>query len=643
MKEKIIMILPNSSLAEKSKIVLDKLNVSIPIYDKSLESALELVNQKIESGLKVIISRGGTARLLKKNLNIPVIEIKYNFFDFANAISKAFEMSNHAVVIGFTDAILLANKVCHYTCSIDNEVTTKLVTSEKEIASIIEHYMKIGNFVYIGGSPLVSIATRLGQPSVLIEADEDSIIDAVNDGLYELRIDTERNEKLETIHSILESASSGIFGIDTDGYITIINNIAKGYFNIPAKYQPSKLNINELIPHSNIMDIVKSGDVINGKIIHLGQRLLALNLSPIIIDEAVKGAVGIIQESEKIHDMDHQIRKKLINTGHLSKNTFDDIIGDSPIMKACKQKGIRFAKVDSNVLILGKTGTGKEIFAQSMHNSSKRRLKPFVAINCAALPETLLESELFGYVKGAFTGARNEGKAGIFELAHTGTIFLDEISEIPSRVQAKLLRVIQEKEISRIGDSKTIPIDVRIIAASNKDLLQEVEEGIFREDLYYRLCVLVLELPTLSERIEDIPSLARYFVEKLSGDFSKYNLKISSSATNLLCKMEFKGNVRHLANIIERAVVLCDSNLIDKNVIMEAINMRKPAYQTKACLEHQAARPVKNQLLSDFESDLIIKTLKESNGNKTLAARKLGISYSTLWRKLKNLEKTRIF
>lgn len=641
MKEKIIMILPNSSLADKSKAVLDKMNVSIPIYDKSLESALELANQKIAAGLKVIISRGGTARMLKKNLSIPVIEIKYNFFDFANAIAKAFEMSNRAVVIGFTDAILLANKVCQYTCSIDNEVITKLVTSEKEIVDFIEDHMKIGNFVYIGGSPLVSIATRLRQQSVLIEADEDSIVDAVQDGLYELRIDTERTEKLEMINSILESASSGIFGIDNDGSITIINNNAKKYFSIPEG-QTSKLNINELIPHFNIMDRVRAGDVINGKVIHLGRYLAALNLSPIIIDETVKGAVGIIQESEKIHDMDHQIRKKLINKGHLSKNTFDDIIGESSIMKSCKQKGIRFAKVDSNVLILGKTGTGKEVFAQSIHNGSSRRFKPFVAINCAALPETLLESELFGYVKGAFTGASNEGKAGIFELAHTGTIFLDEISEIPGQVQAKLLRVIQEKEITRIGDTKTIPVDVRIIAASNKDLLQEVEDGIFREDLYYRLCVLVLELPTLNERIEDIPSLARYFVDKFSSDFSKYNLQISTNATNLLCKMEFKGNVRHLANIIERAVVLCDSNLIDMHVVMEAINMRKPAYQKSASLGSQAARPAENRLLSELEADLIIKTLKENHGNKTATAGKLGISYSTLWRKLKNLEKDSI-
>ena len=214
-----------------------------------------------------------------------------------------------------------------------------------------------------------------------------------------------------------------------------------------------------------------------------------------------------------IQMVDRKIRKELIGRGHFAKNKFDDIVGDSRLISQTKQKAMRYAMSNSAVLIVGETGVGKEMFVQSIHNYSNRKYKPFVAVNCAALPQSIMESELFGYVKGAFTGARSEGKLGIFELAHTGTVFLEEISELPLDVQAKLLRIIQEKELTRVGDDKTIPIDVRVIAACNTNLRECVSNKTFRQDLYYRIAVLELKIPPLRERTEDIPHLVAQIIK----------------------------------------------------------------------------------------------------------------------------------
>ena len=270
-------------------------------------------------------------------------------------------------------------------------------------------------------------------------------------------------------------------------------------------------------------------------------------------------------------------------------------------------------------MICGETGTGKELFAQSIHAASSRCKEAFVAINCASLPEGILESELFGYVKGAFTGARNEGKAGIFEIANKGTIFLDEIGEISPKLQARLLRVLQEKEIMRLGDSRVIPVDVRIIVATNKNLLHEVKCKNFREDLYYRLCVLVLELPPLRKRKEDLIPIANHILWK--NHHIRYRWNQNDIA--LISEYDWPGNIRELSNFIERLIALCPN---DTSMSL---------YLQYALYPVSSATPS-----SDSEENEILRVLAECKGNRKQAAQKLGISRSTLWRKLRELEIT---
>ena len=281
----------------------------------------------------------------------------------------------------------------------------------------------------------------------------------------------------------------------------------------------------------------------------------------------------------------------------------------------------KYARSDSSVLITGQTGTGKELFAQSIHNESPRANEPFVAINRAALPSSILESELFGYVKGAFTGANNEGKMGIFELAHGGTVFLDEIGEMDINIQAKILRVLQEREISRLGDNKVIPIDVRVISATNKNLKDLVKEKKFREDLYYRLSVLELNIPSLNKRLEDIPHLINHYLKT-----NNHSVTFSNEAINFLCTQTYPGNVRQLFNILERIIVLADKEYITYDDFKKYLDWDDFNYYEDFSISN---------LNSIHEKNEIIKCLEKNYGNRKKTAEDLNISLSTLWRKMK--------
>lgn len=294
-----------------------------------------------------------------------------------------------------------------------------------------------------------------------------------------------------------------------------------------------------------------------------------------------------------------------------------EIITENPELKKILLLAEELAGSDITVLITGESGTGKELLARYIYKKSRRSKGPFVAVNCAAIPENLLESELFGYEKGAFTGAF-ERKKGKFELAHEGVILLDEIGEMPLQLQAKLLRVLQERVIERIGGTRPIPVDVRVIATTNRDLQKEIIEGRFREDLYYRLSVFPVKLPPLRERPEDIPLLSMKFLERFSKETGRDIKGFTKEAMDILKNRPWKGNVRELENVIQRAVFLCRSEFIKPEDLMF----------------EKEERPVKAGRIRDIEKELILKTLEETNGNKSLAAKILGVSVRTIRNKL---------
>jgi PAS domain S-box-containing protein len=349
----------------------------------------------------------------------------------------------------------------------------------------------------------------------------------------------------------------------------------------------------------------------------------------------VKYAIGMVLFEGIEQFKDIITKNKLLETElHLYKNqlkemygakySWDTIIGNSEKMSNAKFVGKRASSSISNVLILGESGTGKELFAHAIHNDSPRSFSPFVKINSAAIPSELLESELFGYDEGAFTGAKKGGKIGKFELANGGSIFLDEIGDMPLKMQAKLLRVLQEKEFERVGGNNVVKVDVRVIAATNKDLKKLINEGKFREDLYYRLNVMTIEIPPLKERYGDIEELVNLFLKKLSNQLGRYVTSISHKAMECLEGHSWPGNVRELENVLERAINLTDSDTI--------LPVHLPVYLTQntKIVMDGPIRPLK-EIIEDTEKEAIIRCLEYTEGNKLKTAKLLDISRSTLY------------
>ncbi|MBU4344296.1 MAG: sigma-54 dependent transcriptional regulator [Desulfobacteraceae bacterium] len=360
-----------------------------------------------------------------------------------------------------------------------------------------------------------------------------------------------------------------------------------------------------------------------------------------------EGAYDYLEKNFDVEDLKAVIKDALSKKGIKEEDavfmkdvedgfSFGNMVGKSKGMLKVYSLVKKVADTAANILITGESGTGKELVARAIHENSSRKDGPFVVINCGGIPENLLESELFGYMKGSFSGAHVD-KPGLFEVAHMGTIFLDEIGELPPFLQVKLLRVVQEKTFRRIGGTEDVKVDVRIISATNQDLAQKVKNGGFREDLYYRLNVIPVEIPPLRERNEDIPMLASYFIEKYSKEFKKEIKKISPYALQLLMQHPFPGNVRELENIIERSVALETTNIIlPENLIMPEDSGHDQDNALNVDIPEKGINL--NEELAKVERLLIKKALQKTNGSKTKAAKLLNVSFDSLRYRLKKLD-----
>jgi PAS domain S-box-containing protein len=430
-------------------------------------------------------------------------------------------------------------------------------------------------------------------------------------------------EQVELLRTIIDSSTDGIVAVDGKSRITIFNPAAEEVFDIKANDALGR-NVGDVIPNTRLPLIVARGHAEIGEIQRIGARVIATKRIPIKLDDSVIGAIASFQDVTQLQLFEQTVRQKLYDKGLVAKVRLEQVIGDSAAINQVKTKAREFAAADSTILITGETGTGKEMLAQSIHNLGRRKHGPFVAVNCAALPETLLESELFGYEDGAFTGAKKGGKSGLFELAHRGTIFLDEIGEMPLSLQARILRVLQEREVMRLGGNCVIPVDIRVIAATNQDLMPLIQERRFRKDLYYRLDVLRLHVPPLRERREDIKVLAEHFLAKYSA-LGCQAAGLDESAAGMLVNHHWPGNVRELANIIERTLLLNRGSCITASALRASLgdSWREERSSDTTTLQQQ-------------ELATIHRVLQEENFSYSRAAARLGINRTTLWRKLRD-------
>ncbi|WP_257351648.1 sigma-54 interaction domain-containing protein [Pseudalkalibacillus decolorationis] len=451
----------------------------------------------------------------------------------------------------------------------------------------------------------------------------DSVISAIRQAIHLIGVTSGIFKEKYQVQAIVDSAHDGLIAVDRQGKITLTNDNAKKYLGLEGEVVGR--NIKEYIPHSDMLRVLQTGKKEIGDVAKILDRQYIINRYPVVLNNTVVGAVSNFKEITDLQRMEMKLRKKLHENGLDAKYRLNDIVGEVQEIDEAKEQAKIFARTDATVLITGESGTGKELFAQGIHLQSNRAIGPFVAVNCAAFSESLLESELFGYEEGSFTGARKGGKQGLFELAHGGTLFLDEIGEMPLQIQAHLLRVLQERSIRRIGGERTIPVNVRIIAATNSNIEDEIGNKQFRTDLYYRLNVLSLDLPPLRKRLDDIPLLTYHFIDQFNEQHRKQIEKVEEDLFSILKDYHWPGNIRELRNVLERIVLLQQGPAISaKDASFFYPKLRKSRSQTTAGIA----------TIKENERELIQESLQNSE-SRAEAAKSLGIDRSTLWRKIK--------
>jgi PAS domain S-box-containing protein len=465
---------------------------------------------------------------------------------------------------------------------------------------------------------------------------------AVFRDVTEIRALTDRITSLWNVRSLLEavieSTADAISVADEHGNNLIVNPAYTRITGLPKEAVLNKSATVDIAEGESMhLKVLRSGKAVRNVRMKVGpaKKEVIVNVAPIFVDGLIRGSVGVIHDISEIIGLTEELAhaRKLIRRLE-ARYTWDDIVGTAAALTHAKQQAMRAAETPATVLLRGESGTGKELFAHAIHNGSSRSKSQFVRVNCAALPEQLLESELFGYEEGAFTGAAKGGKRGLFEEASRGTLFLDEIGDITPQLQKKLLRVLQEKEIMKVGSTIPVPVDVRVIAATNADLERRIKDGAFREDLYYRLNVLPIEIPSLRRIRDDIPLIASHLLMRLNQEYGRQVERISDEAMDAMREYPWPGNVRELESIIGRSMI----NMKPVERIIEVVHL--PLFECNRISRSilgSATGPVLplSQVIAEAEKTAIERALHEAGGNREKAAQLLGTAVRNLYYKIK--------
>lgn len=586
--------------------------VGAMVYDQQNPQKL------LETGAKVFLARGATAKRVRNNLDIPVVEIPIPFDDMIKCLLEASKMGKNIGVVGYNN---LLSGLESLNPLLNINIKQAFANNPEEMMDNILQLKSEGIDVIIGGIYQTNIAKQLNIKYVRIDFSHKALEYAYNEAEFILENIFLNNRKNEELKTILDTTKEGYIAIDKKGIITLINQTS---LNLISNGIPPFIGTHliDVFPElERLLDIVDTGEESLQEIIRINGTDVLCNMIPLKHNyNEVIGAIATFNDIKTITKGERKIRNKILNKGFYATYKFKDIKYISKSIEECISNAKKFAASDSTVLILGETGVGKELFAQSIHNESNRKHGPFVAVNCASLPENILESELFGYEEGAFTGAKKNGKEGLFELAHNGTIFLDEISEMPLSLQARFLRVLQERKVMRLGSDQIISINVRVISATNKDIKNLVYNKQFRDDLFYRLNVLTLNIPPLRNRIDDINLLINDFCKVY---MKNRNITFQKDAINILKNYKWPGNIRQLKNYIEKLSIISNSDIINEKIVKSMIS-NEPEFEIT-----EYNNKITKTAITKEE---VYEALCLSNGNKMKAANLLGVHRSTLWR-----------
>ncbi len=602
----------------------------IHIIDRGFDEALEEIRQRQRiSEVDVLVAAGSNGEFLRRQLSLPVTLVKPTGFDLLKALATARQISDRLAVITYRT---IPHELEQFRLRFGLPIEQRAYHSADDAQTCVEELAGAGIEVVIGPGLVTDLAEKAGLAGVFLYS-HGSVAEALDTAIEIARVGRIEIARREYLDTILKQLNEGVVAVDMEERVQSFNPAMERLLGIPAE-QALGRRLSEFAPELGLRRTLERGAIELEGIVRIGTRTVVTNRMPIREQGVQTGAVMTLQDSTAIQRVDRSLRSTDKPRQFSAKYELEQIIGDSPAIRQAKDLAARYARTDATVLIVGESGTGKELLAQGIHNASGRRAHPFVAVNCGAFPEALLESELFGYEDGAFTGSRRGGKPGLFETAHTGTIFLDEIGEMPIALQTRLLRVLQEQEVLRLGATEPTPVDVRVIAATHRDLPTAVAQGHFRQDLYYRLNILRLDVPPLRARMDDLPVIAAHALDKAlrRAGSSRPAGPILSRLMPYFQAYSWPGNVRELENLLERIAVYCsgmdDTVELDQPLLRNLLPELFAPTLAAAGPDPAASEP------ADDEIARIERVLRECNGNRSEAARRLGISRSTLWRKL---------
>ncbi|PKL13418.1 MAG: Fis family transcriptional regulator [Spirochaetae bacterium HGW-Spirochaetae-8] len=625
---KILVVVPYEELYTQVREYLETLDTRDFIVE--LEHIVGTNDRSIKQrDADIVVARGITGKAMaRENPNIHLVDISISSSDLITALWKGRDWYQGGKVgvivtdIGICDPVQLKDLT-----GID--LLVRKAEDENEVYAAIEELAAQGVSTFVGGLTLCRKCDALKLRSIHIKTGGEAMMRALNEAVAAARSLNRERTRANLVTTVLNNTEDVMFALNRHGLVIAANSQASFLFLGDRDNPLEGRHIDDFYPEASWRPTLETQ--IESEILQtIGGQLMLVNHSPIMVDTESVGILITCRNVEALRETEQKIRKELSAKGLVAHYHFGNIICENQQMKQLIATAYKYSQVDSNVFIIGETGTGKELFAQSIHNASKRSSHPFVAVNCAALPEQLLESELFGYTEGSFSGAVKGGKMGLFELAHKGTIFLDEIGEMPLQIQAKILRVLQEREIRRVGGDTVIPIDVRIISATNINILNRVQNGAFRQDLYYRINLLNLKIPPLRQRPEDIELIFRHFVRKYATEAGKTVPLIDPQVIPIMQSFVWQGNIRELRNFSERMVILNESGVIDcKEVETFYLFDDRGAVQ-----ERLIDKPA--QEIGSVRAASLARQLEQSGLDRDAFAKSLGLSRTTLWRRLRD-------
>jgi len=624
---------PLETVAKRAESIGATDDLEIQVHPQVLDDAIPVATAMEKEGVEVIISRRATVQLLRRVLTIPVLSFPKRSIDILIALKEAASIGRN-ILVPMYDTPMTGLAIVGEMLGINIE--QGIFYGKQTLEEIISQAAASAVDVVVGGRQSCRFAKKYHIPYVEtknLEGDIDATIEnAISAALSNRKQQMIAREYL----SIINATSDCIIASDSNGCISRINEPAQQKLGLAAEKVVGR-RVGEVLPNCPRGHRLPVNAPYSDLLGSIDDEKFIFNHTPIVLNEEVIGTVTTFRNISNVQRSEHVVRRSL-SKGLVAKYHLDDMVSASSAMAEIIALSRQYALTDSTVLIMGATGTGKEILAHGIHNASGRSAKPFVSLNCAAIPEQLLESELFGYEHGSFTGSRKGGKVGLFELAHEGTIFLDEIDSTPENVQLRLLRVLQEKEVMRVGGDTRIPVDVRIIAAAGRDLADAVNERKFRPDLFYRINVLRVKIPSLQERPVDIEVLLRFFVDDFVSKTNSSPVSLPRPYIDQLVTYGWPGNIRQLKNFAERLVINCafrNSEETLQELVTDLPESLEPAgAQTPPLPEAaHAVKPGPDE--QNDEAKRILDALQRERFNRTRAARALSMSRSTLWRKMR--------